>query len=253
MRSELVRALAAEVVATATLVGLGLGSVIVAATTGALGLGSVAAVWGIAVVLLILIAGPASGAHANPAVTIALACWRGFPGSRVGPYLLAQCVGASIASCLLYALFHSSMGHQAVSRGIPLSELIGSIGVERWPHPGLLAGTAVLWWEAALAEAAGAGLIAGTVIAATRPGVPAGLAPPVIGASVALAIIVFAPLSQAGFNPARDLGPRLVAWWAGADAKFSLESLAVYVLAPIAGGWAGAGIAQLLTPLEQRP
>ncbi len=96
------RAFLAEVIATALLVGIGLGAVHVAILTQSLDLPAVAGCWGGAVILLIAVAGPVSGAHANPAVTIALACMRRFPWSKVGPYILAQFIGALAVAGLLH-------------------------------------------------------------------------------------------------------------------------------------------------------
>jgi glycerol uptake facilitator protein len=73
----------------------GVGSVFVAVLTGALqGLFQVAIVWGIAIAICIYATGAISGAHFNPAVTLACAVWRGFPLIRVLPYITAQLLGA---------------------------------------------------------------------------------------------------------------------------------------------------------------
>jgi glycerol uptake facilitator protein len=228
----------AETVATAILVGVGVGAVHVAVLTGGLTLVGVALTWGLAVVLLITVCGPASGAHANPAVSIAMASLGRLPWNRVPTYLTAQCLGALLASWLLNTLFSGSLAHAAIATGRPLGDLVSAVNIERWP------------WEAALAEAGGAGLIAATIVGATRRGFPPALATPAIGASVAAAIIVLAPLSQAGFNPARDLGPRLVAACQGVDAPLDLAVWTVYGLAPILGAVICAWIAHLLTPPE---
>ncbi len=244
------RILLAEGIATALLVGIGLGSVHVAVLTGSLGLPAVAACWGGAVVLLIAVAGPISGAHANPAVTMALAAMGRFPWRRVAPYLLAQFVGALVAAGLLHLMFVDMHAHQALVRGVPLGDLLSAANTERWPHPAMLASVDLPWWKAALAEGGGAGLILAAVVAVSRRSHPPALTPVVVGLAVALAIVIFAPISQAGFNPARDFAPRLVACCAGADGGFTWAWFPVYVLAPIVGATAAGFLVAILDPVE---
>ena len=253
MSADRTRALIAEIIATSLLVGIGLGSVHVAVATGALSLPAIAACWGGAVVLLILVCAPASGAHANPAVTIALACLGRFPWHRVTPYIIAQVLGALAAAALLHLLFADVHTHQAIVTGRPLTDLIAAANTEHYPHPGLLAGIDLPWWKAALAEAGGTGLILAAIVASTRPGVPSLAVPPAVGLSVALAIAIFAPVSQAGFNPARDLAPRLVAWSVGAVPAFSCCWFAVYVVAPVVGAIASGFLVTYLTPKAEVP
>src|SRR6266511_5022335 len=91
------RALVGEAVGTFLLVLFGTGSVAAAVLTGAqVGLWQVAVVWGFGVALAIYCSAAASGAHLNPAVSLAFALWRpsGFPWRRLLPYWLAQLVGA---------------------------------------------------------------------------------------------------------------------------------------------------------------
>ncbi len=153
-----------------------------------------------------------------------------------------------VTTSTLHLLFLDVHAHQAIVRSVPLGDLLSAANTAQWPNPGLLAGVQVPWWKAALAEAGGAGLILAAVVAITRRGHPPGLGPVIVGLAVALAIVVFAPISQAGFNPARDLAPRLVALCAGADGCFSWAWFPVYVLAPIVGATA-AGF--LVSSLDQ--
>lgn len=234
------RVLIAEGIATLLLVGIGLGSVHVAVLTGALTLPAVAACWGGAVVLLIALAGPISGAHANPAVTIALATMGRFPWGRVLPYLGAQFLGALAASALLHVLFVDLHAHQAVVRGVPLGDMLSSVNTESWQQATLP------WWKAALAEAGGAGMILAAIVAISRRDQPSALTPIVVGLAVTLAIVIFAPISQAGFNPARDLAPRLIELCAGGDSGCSWMWFPVYILAPVVGAVAVGLLAQHL-------
>src|SRR5260370_6037136 len=96
----------AETVGTFLLVFFGCGAVHVAILTGALsGLWQVAIVWAVAIMLAIYVVGGISGAHINPAITIALAAWGRFRRDRVLPYILSQLAGAIVAAAVLFILY----------------------------------------------------------------------------------------------------------------------------------------------------
>src|SRR5207248_4893770 len=85
----------AEVLGTFLLVFFGCGAVHTAVLTGAqAGLWQVAVVWGVAIMIAVYVFGGISGAHINPAITLALAAWNGFPAGRVLPYIAGQLAGA---------------------------------------------------------------------------------------------------------------------------------------------------------------
>src|SRR5438132_12867472 len=91
----------AEVLGTFLVVFFGCGAVHVAILTGALvGLWQVAIVWGVAIMLAIYVVGGISGAHINPAVTLALASWGRFRWANVLPYVIAQLIGAFLAAAV---------------------------------------------------------------------------------------------------------------------------------------------------------
>src|SRR5207247_10323735 len=101
---SLVRTLLAEALGTFILILFGCGAVHAAVLTGAQsGLWQVAIVWGMGVALAAYSVGGVSGAHINPAMTIALAVWRRFPWNMVGPYIAVQRTGAFLAAASLYA------------------------------------------------------------------------------------------------------------------------------------------------------
>ncbi len=256
-RASILPACAAEAFGTFILVLFGVGAVHVAVLTGALhGLWQVAVVWGAAVSLAIFATAAASGAHINPAITIAFATWRRFPWSRVAPYIISQTVGAFLAAALLYALFSGYLAsfettHHIV-RGGAGSECSAMVFGEYFPNPALATADSVHVSRvmAMAAEGIGAMFLALFVLVLTdasspaRP--PASVAPLVIGLALAMLIMLIAPLTQAGFNPARDFGPRLFSWLAGWGSVAIPGPrggfFTVYILSPVLGALAGAGV-----------
>ena len=268
--TPLARAAACELCGAFLLVLLGCGAVHVATLTGDLvGLGQVAAVWGGTIAVAIYALGPTSGAHMNPAVTVGLWFWRRFPGTRVAAYVAAQCFGAFLAAAVLFALFQNQLAEKefelGVQRGQPGSEVTASCYGEYFPNPGPLAQGGALdaafrarhhaktpVGTAMLAEFIGTAILGFVVVASSQPQGERGtvLAPLAIGMTVALLICVIAPLTQACFNPARDFGPRIFAYFAGWN-EIALpgprgwSSVLVYAVSPIAGAVVGMGICQL--------
>jgi len=260
----------AETLGTFVLVFLGCGSVHVAALTGDLGLGSVALVWAVAIMLAIFSVGAISGAHINPAMTLAFALWGQFPWRDVPAYLVAQIVGAFTAAVILFALFHPMLEERErakdVKRGQAGSEITAMCYGEYFPNPGKFGSGAgpydsdahakhnqmVGELMACFAEFLGTLILAFVVFALAderNTATPAArLAPVFIGLTVAVLIMVIAPLTQACFNPARDIGPRLFAWLAGwgdiaiPGPRSATGFFTVYILAPIAGAIAGGAI-----------
>jgi aquaporin Z len=168
------------------------------------------------VAAIILFMGTVSGAHLNPAVSVAFALRGDFPWKRVPAYIVTQFVGAALATLLLWAL----IGKQG-SAGLTL------------PGSGISATTAMLW-EAVLTTGL-VSVILGTASGAQQIGPLAALG---VGSYIALAGLWGAPVSGASMNPARSLGPALVlgdwtAWWA-------------YLVGPVLGGAIACGFAYVL-------
>ena len=257
-------ALAAEFLGTFVLVFFGVGAVNAAVATGAqAGLWQVAVVWAVGVSLGIYTAASLSGAHLNPAITVATAVWDGFSWWRVVPYAVAQTAGAACASLTLYAMFSEAIlefeRRRGLLRGGPGSELSAMMFGEYFPNPAVF-GTAEEAWRivtpgsAFLAEMVGTAMLAFLICAVTRDRNPvrpsSGTAPLLIGLGVAAIISVVAPLTQAGLNPARDFGPRLVSYWLGWG-EIAIPGprggwLTVYVIAPVLGAVIGWGVYRLL-------
>jgi len=168
------------------------------------------------VAAIILFMGTVSGAHLNPAVSIAFALRGDFPWKRVPAYIVAQFLGAILATLLLWAL----IGKQG-SAGLTL------------PGPGISTTTAMLW-ELVLTTGL-VSVILGTASGAQQIGPLAALG---VGSYIALAGLWGSPVSGASMNPARSLGPALVltdwtSWWA-------------YLVGPLAGGAIAVGFAFIL-------
>jgi MIP family channel proteins len=208
LTSSLARALGAEAIGTFALVFAGCGAIMVDAKTGALGHVGVAISFGLVIMVMIYALGHVSGAHFNPAVTFAFALARHFPRRHVLPYWTAQLVGALIAASIL----RGSLGD------------IAHVGAT---YPSASDAQAFLW-EAVLSFFLM--LVIMAVATDTRAvGEAAAIA---IGATVGLDAMFGGPISGASMNPARSLGPGIVA----AD----LSSVWVYLLAPMVGATVGA-------------
>lgn len=270
----------AEFLGTAWLIFFGCGMVHVAVVTNDVsGLMQVGLVWGFAIAIAIFVFGAISGAHINPAVTSALAIIGKFPPRRILPYWLSQLAGAIAAAVVLQILFNPLLGkyEQQLNANRPDSaSIVTALAYgEYYPNPGLLGikedgfstSTETLMrqlvptWRAAFAETVGTALLLMVVVCVTAPAngaSPQAMAPLFIGLTVTILICVLAPLTQACFNPARDFGPRLVAYFAGwrsvaMPGANGWSFLWVYVAAPLVGGVIGATVGKLLVTFYEQP
>jgi aquaporin Z len=200
------------------------GPVVNAVSGGKLSLSAQVVAPGLMVMAIILFMGATSGAHLNPAVSIAFAARRDFPWRRVPGYIAAQLVGALLACLLLSWLFGR----------------VGSLGATD-PGPGITDFQAVVF-ELVLTV----GLVSTILGTASRAQNIGPLAAIAVGGYIALAGLWAAPISGASMNPARSLGPALVLG--------NLGHAWVYVLGPILGGLLAVGIAYILRgPGGDRP
>ena len=262
--TQLIPALAGELIGTFVLVFFGVGVVNAAVVTGAqVGLWQVAVVWAIGVSLGIYTSAALSGAHINPAMTAVAVVYDRFPIPRALAYVAAQVAGAMGASLVLYGMFSEAIvefeRRNGLLRGGPGSERSAMVFGEYFPNPAVF-GTAEDAWRivghngAFLAEMTGTAMLAFLVAAVTHPRNIA--RPPVaaqallIGLGVAAIISVVAPLTQAGLNPARDFGPRVISWLMGwGEIAFPGPRggwFTVYVLAPVVGALLGGGLYRLV-------
>jgi aquaporin NIP len=216
----MLRRTGAELVGTYALVTAGCGAIIVDALTGALSHVGVALTFGLVIMVMIASTGHISGAHFNPAVTIALALIRRFPWSEVPVYIGGQLLGAILGALTLRGLFGLTAN---LGTTLPVANPIQSLGVE------VLLTAALMFVITSVA---------------TDSRAPALLAALAIGATVALDALWGGPISGASMNPARSFGPALAAgvWshqW-------------IYWLGPIVGASLGALIYQMIRLPEDR-
>ena len=257
----------AEFIGTLMLVFFGVGSVHTATLCGAqVGLWQIAVVWGLVIAFAIFITGTVSGGHLNPAMTLAFAVRRGLPWREVVPYWIGQFAGAFCAAALLFALFGPMLktyeDSKGVVRGEPGSVVTARCYGEYYSSPDSIPNKETPWTESAWQEQAklvphgiafcaemfGTAILALVVFALidhrnhARPA--AHMVPLFIGLTISMLISVLAPLTQAGFNPARDFGPRLFAYLAGwggtaIPGPNGIGFLTVYVIAPFCGSVLG--------------
>lgn len=243
------RAFIGEVLGTALLVLFGCGAVAMSVLFDAhSGLFQVATLWGMGVAMAIYATRSLSGAHLNPAVSIALAASGRFEWRCVPLYIGAQLLGALVGAGILYVLVADSIAAfeaaNGIVRGSAESIRTAMIFGEFYPNPGAGPNARVSMPLAMGAEALGTFLLVLLVLALTddaNPGRPdASLVPCAIGLGLASIICLIAPLTQAGLNPARDLMPRLLAatmGWGRAAFPDAVGGFAwVYIAAPILGG-----------------
>jgi aquaporin Z len=197
------KACAAELLGTFALVFAGTGAIVVNdVSNGAVSHVGIALTFGLVVLAMIYAVGDISGAHLNPAVTLAFFAARRFPSRSVPAYVLSQCAGALLASVVLRLLFN----HGTLGATLPAGSDFQSFVME-------FVLTFLLMF-----------VILSVSTGAKEKGVTAGIA---IGAVIALEALFAGPICGASMNPARSLAPAIVSG--------RLESLWLYLVAPTAG------------------
>ena len=244
MTRALIREALAEFFGTFILIVFGVGVVaqVVLSKQTAGSYLSINIAWGLAVTMGCYVAAGVTGAHLNPAVTLALAVHRRFPWNKVLPYAVAQLAGAFVASAVVYVTYHDALA--AFDGGI--RQVVGpqaTAGIwATYPQPFLslfgglvdqIVGTALL-----------VGVIFGITDTRNSPA-PAGLAPVVVGLLVVLIGATFGFNAGYAINPARDFGPRLftfIAGWGSEVFRAGNGWWWVPIVAPcvgaVVGGWA---------------
>jgi glycerol uptake facilitator protein len=210
--------------------------------------------WGLAVTLGVYVAGGVTGAHLNPAVTFANALRRGFPWSKVLPYSAAQLLGAFAGAAIVYLNYHGAIDsynsvHHIADRGSADGATTFSI-FGTTPAPYFHS-----WFGPFLDEVIGTGLLICVLFALTdeRNQPPkANVAPFIVGLVVVAIGISFGANSGYAINPARDLGPRLLAGLAGWGQNAipgDYGDISFYMWIPLVGPLVGAAIGAVVYDL----
>lgn len=214
--------------------------------------------WGLGVTMGCYVAGGVSGAHLNPAVTLALAVFRGFPWRKVAPYVLAQVAGAFVASVIVFVTYHEAFA--AFDGGV--RQVLGDQGTAgifaTYPRPFLST-----FPGGFIDQVVGTAILMGAIFAisdARNVPPPAGLAPLLVGLLVVAIGASFGFNSGYAINPARDFGPRLftaVAGWGTEVFRAGNYWWWVPIVAPcigaLLGGWTYDVLVGKRIPAGERP
>ena len=211
----------AEVIGTYFLILIGCGSVVVNKIYESVTFPGICVAWGLAVMVLVYSVGHISGAHFNPAVTIAFAIFRHFPLKQVPLYIVAQLVGSLLASATLCLLFEVKT--EDFFGTIPVGSNIQSLGLE------FLISFLLMF------------VISGVATDSRSIGELAGIA---VGMTILMNVLFAGPVSGASMNPARSIGPAIV--------MHKYKGLWVYIIGPLFGTIAG-GFAYNLIRFTDKP
>eukprot|EP00002_Diphylleia_rotans_P000196 TRINITY_DN1009_c0_g1_i1.p1 TRINITY_DN1009_c0_g1~~TRINITY_DN1009_c0_g1_i1.p1 ORF type:complete len:325 (-),score=68.02 TRINITY_DN1009_c0_g1_i1:340-1314(-) len=248
----------AELLGTQFIVLTGGGSVCAAVLMGsATGIWQVAIVWGVGVALAVYFTASVSGGHLNPAVSLAMAIFRpkDFPKKKLLRYWGAQLLGGFLGGASNFLIYGQFINHyekvHEIDRGSDESVRTAMIFGEYFPNPAFDDGSdnyenLMTVFGGFCIEAWGTGILTFLIFALTdkrNKTVPRrDWAPYMIGMTVSVLIAIYAPLTQAGWNPARDFGPRLVAamsGWGNIAIPGPNGGFWIYILGPMFGACLG--------------
>jgi len=235
----------AEFIGTGLLIFFGVGCVAALVLTGAtFGQWEISIVWGFGVAIAIYCTAGVSGAHINPAVTIALALFHRFDKAKVVPYIIAQMLGAFCSAALVYSLYSNLFTDYEIAHNFVRSsqDALATAGIfSTYPHASLS------FFGAFAVEFVITAVLMFAILALgdENNGAPRGaMNPLLIGILIAVIGGSLGPLTGFAMNPARDFGPKLFAYFAGWDYALSgardIPYFIVPMLAPIAGACLGA-------------
>jgi aquaporin NIP len=209
-KPNLARRSLAEGIAAFALVFAGCGAIVANAQYGGvLGVVGIALVFGLVIMVMIYATGHLSGAHINPAVTIAFTLNRHFPPREAAAYIVAQCAGAIAAALALLAIWPGQPAQ--------LGATVPTVGVgSALVYEGLLSAFLMFVIMAVATDTRAVGAAAAIAI----------------GGTIGLDALFGGPVTGASMNPARSLGPAIAAWdW---------HDLWIYFVGPVAGTTLGA-------------
>ena len=242
-KPSLVGELVAEFLGTLVLIALGDGVVAMVVLFGSGAPGEVVKGgytnitlgWGLAVFFGICTAGRVSGAHLNPAVTLTLAVFRGFPWRKLLPYTAAQVAGAFCGAALVYINYLPAFHKFDPNLELPQTASIFATA-PAFPD--------AHWGFSLLDQTVGTALLLGLILAVTDPRnepVLPGMQPLAIGLIVVAIGVSWGGMHGYAINPARDFGPRLFTLVAGFKSTgFGTPALWVPIVGPCVGGLLGA-------------
>jgi glycerol uptake facilitator protein len=189
--------------------------------------------WGLAVTMGIYIAGKITGAHLNPAVTLPLAMFRGFPWSKVLPYCLAQVAGAFVAAAIVFWNYHP-----AFMAADPNLDHTANVFTTFPTYPAIVS-------AGLLDQVIGTALLLLMIFAITdeRNQPPGAMTPLIVGLVVVVIGMSFGGMHGYAINPARDFGPRLFTVVAGFKKNGLTDGSLVFwvpIVGPLVGGIIGA-------------
>lgn len=214
------------------------------------GLWEISIVWGLGISLAVYLTAGVSGAHLNPAITLALWLFSQFPARKVVPYIIAQVAGAFGGAMLAYLFYHTLFINFEIAsdmvRGSMESLQLASI-FSTYPS------AEISVWQAAFIEIVITSILMGVIMALTDDGngVPRGpLAPLLIGILVAVLGASTGPLTGFAMNPARDFGPKLFTFFAGwgeisMTGGRDIPYFLIPLIAPVIGACLGAAVYRL--------
>ncbi len=231
-----------EFIGTFFLVLFGCGSVAVSVCFDEYhGIFQVGIVWGIGLTLAIYATRNFCNAHFNPAVTLSMAVCGRLSWKDVPTYIISQFCGAFCGGLTVYGLFHENIAMVEAASGIVRGSADSIRTAKMFGEYYSFAGISM--HQAFLAEAIGTFILVFVIFALTESaniGRPDNnITPLFVGFTVTTCLVLIAPLTQAGLNPARDFAPRLVAlmfgWKSAAFPDACGGAFWVYILAPIVG------------------
>lgn len=243
----------AEFLGTGLLIFFGCGCVASLKLASAnLGLWEISIIWGLGVAMAVYLTAAISGAHLNPAVTIALWLFACFDKRKVIPYIFAQVAGAFCSAALVYALYYNlfydiEQTRHIVRGSIESLDLAGIFSTYPNPH--------ISVFQAFCVEMIITAILMCLILGLTDDGngIPRGpLAPLLIGLLIAIIGASMGPLTGFAMNPARDFGPKLFTLLAGwgviaITGARDIPYFLVPIFGPIVGACLGAiGYRQLI-------
>ncbi len=245
----------AEFLGTALLIFFGVGCVAALKVAGAsFGQWEISIIWGIGVAMAVYLTAAVSGAHLNPAVSIALCLFGNFEGRKLLPYIIAQMLGAFIGAAVVYFLYYNlffdfEQANHMVRGSVESLQLAGIFSTYPNAHITVI--------QAFFVETVIAAILLCLILALTDDGngIPRGpLAPLLIGLLIAVIGASMGPLTGFALNPARDFGPKVFAYLAGwGKVAFTggrdIPYFLVPLIAPVVGACLGAfGYRALIGP-----